>query len=323
MIDTAGIDKESEAAPSYLVQLKSEVAKVQQELRRGSGTATADSPPLEDSWDKVTWVPVGRRAVEPPPPPLMSSDHSASVSSEAGRRTRILNPSPPYFEPLRRQTSSTPRGCSSTPFTLLSWLTSFATQTAKTEAENAAAAPSLRRPNQQQGDFFTAVQEALEDRFYTVELLYVPHQSLLSPYQLERWLWECLPDNVRIAGINTSPLDVLYFFPQGVFLTQKVGNSYRYRAVQRTIVAKHHVPSFSAHPIRYAASTLRRTRSYLCSFTSHIRSATDGLHAEWSLSDRMVATSPSSQQRRETASTALLRERTIDYLANPSRTLPP
>ncbi|KAG5469348.1 hypothetical protein LSCM1_02563 [Leishmania martiniquensis] len=187
--------------------------------------------------------------------------------------------------------------------------------------------------------FLETVRETLEDRFYTCELLYSPTQSCLTPYRFERWVLEHLPSNVRVVGINTSPLDVLFFFPQGVFLSEKVGNAFRYRAVERTLVAKDMVSAWRSHPLRYAATLLKRLGRCWRRCSSDVAS---GLHAEFSPSDvaelqRAVrAAAPSSPSydpetftgapdraleaaTAEEASHALIRERLIEYLAEPSK----
>ncbi|KAG5493499.1 hypothetical protein JIQ42_01867 [Leishmania sp. Namibia] len=196
-------------------------------------------------------------------------------------------------------------------------------------------ARAASRPNA----FLETVRETLEDRFYTCELLYSPTQSCLTPYRFERWVLEQLPSNVRVVGINTSPLDVLYFFPQGVFLSQKVGNAFRYRAIERTVVAKDMVPTWSSHPLRYAATQLKRLGRRWRRRGGDVASV---LHAEFSPSDlaelrRAVrAAGPSrptcdaephdavkytatEAAAEENASRALVRERLIEYLAEPSR----
>ncbi|KAG5494259.1 hypothetical protein GH5_02252 [Leishmania sp. Ghana 2012 LV757] len=187
--------------------------------------------------------------------------------------------------------------------------------------------------------FLETVRETLEDRFYTCEFLYSPTQSCLTPYRLERWVLEQLPSNVRVVGINTSPLDVLYFFPQGVFLSQKVGNAFRYRAVERTIVSKDMVPTWSSHPLRYAATQLKRlgqrwrrrggdaasvlhaefSPSDVAELRRAVRAAGPSLptcDAEPSVAAKSTATGAAAE---ETASRALVRERLIEYLAEPSK----
>ncbi|KAG5495036.1 hypothetical protein JKF63_02089 [Porcisia hertigi] len=187
--------------------------------------------------------------------------------------------------------------------------------------------------------FLEAVRETLENRFYTCELLYSPAQSCLSPYCFERWVLERLPKNVRVVGINTSPLDVLYFFPQGVFLTQKVGNAFRYRAVDRTVVAKDLVPSWGSHPLRYASTQLKRLSRR---WRRRGHDVAGGLHAEFSPTDisalqravRALSSSAPSchpaprhgakgttlkMAAEENASNALVRERMVEYLAEPSK----
>lgn len=192
--------------------------------------------------------------------------------------------------------------------------------------------------------FLAAVQETLRDRFYQCELLYSPNQSCLSPYRFERWVWEQLPDNIRVVGVNTSPLDALFYFPQGVFLTQKVGNAFRYRAVERTVVAKGVVPSWWSHPLRWVAMQLRRLRSKVV--RTRRSDAVGGLHADLSLLDRelirrtvaarrkgsrsapaaaaAVATTTVPSQMEaiassEEAANALVRERVVEYLVEPSK----
>lgn len=194
--------------------------------------------------------------------------------------------------------------------------------------------------------FLAAVCETLEDRFYTCELLYSPRQSCLTPYRFERWVWERLPANVRVVGVNTAPLDVLYFFPQGVFLGLKVGNAFRYRAIERTVVAKDTVPSWSSHPLRYAAMMVkwgaRWGRQRLWRPQWRASDVASGLHAELSPTDRAllaaaVDRAPTTSSTRalsggerdeavaadgdgvERAARALVKERAVEYLAEPCK----
>lgn len=315
MIDAGSVDDGPQTAPNYITQLKKEVSRIQGELDVSSCRAPNNTPDRKSpsSWDKVVWVPVGRRIKKP----------LSLILPDENRLTQPAASQPSSFEPKRQQSDAKPKTWifPPTPSSFISWVFRLTSAGSTCNAADLKAKPTLSSSllDPQHMEFFSAVQEALKDRFYTAELLYAPRQSCLSPYRLERWLWECLPDNVRVVGINTSPLDVLYYYPQGVFLSQKIGNCLRYRAVLRTMVAKHHTPSFTVHPIRYAASALRRVRDRLYSSSGTPRSAADGLHAEWSIADRLALSTAPSQDMEETATAALLRERTIDYLANPSK----
>jgi hypothetical protein len=339
---------EGDAAASYVQKLKQEVQRLQQ--RRMCGAVCNDddatASPQLCATRSVEWVPIITRdtSIDAPAQERCSSDSMDSGAASEGHSASASKTTVP-FQP-QRATPSTRWSLSAASAAL--YLLNRQ-QSVKVAAAAAAAFPHLSRHHR----FLQAVQETLQDRFYMCELLYSPSESCLTPYRFERWVWEQLPDNVRVVGINTAPIDVLYYFPQGVFLTQKVGNAFRYRAVERTVVAKDLVPSWSSHPLRYAATQLKR-----CSrrWWRHRGDVTDGLHAELSLSDRQAVrrhaaaaaaqkyasferSSPqttaassladtgkmaahgetSEGDNEEVASNALVRERVVEYLAAPSK----
>ncbi|KPI84477.1 hypothetical protein ABL78_6465 [Leptomonas seymouri] len=330
------------ATAAYVQQLKNEVERVQ---RRNAYTDFSDSfasPQQASSKTSVEWVPIITKDTVTDTQPYSSESPASTASVNANH-----NQSPAPFQPRR---AATPKRSSlsaaAVGFHLLSRL-----KGAQTDDSNGAgfAVAATERHGSRQQRFLQAVLETLRDRFYTCEFLYSPTQSCLTPYRFERWVWEQLPGNVRVIGINTAPLDVLYYFPQGVFLTQKVGNAFRYRAVERTVVAKDSVPSWSSHPLRHTATQLKRlSRRW---WQRHGGCVAGGLHAELSLLDQREIHRCASEQRAETkatpplssgisprgacakalqdnalakggreiASDALVRERTVEYLAEPSK----
>ncbi|KAK7194730.1 hypothetical protein NESM_000392800 [Novymonas esmeraldas] len=287
------------------------VGLLMEEVRRLQRTTGDESARV------VQWVPVRAATITEETALRRESRLSAEVGDAAAAA------SAPPFVPQRR-------GAEAAPSLLAACL-----------ARVAAASPSASaaRDVARHGAFASAVEEALANRFYTCELLYSPTESYLSPYRFERWVLEQLPSCVRVVGVNTSPLDVLYYFPHGVFLSQKVGNAFRYRAVERTLVAKDLVPTAGSHPLRYAALQLRRLSRR---WRRRGADVTSGLHAEFSQTDRTAlhratASPPppphaslrdgmsgaahctTAASATETASQALVRERAVEYLADPSK----
>lgn len=322
------------ATGGYARQLKDAVQHLQQGRKSNTDEADVRSSPgapssMTAAHTTVEWV------------PIVTSD-SAADAALLDSEDRSVGAKTASFQPLR--TAASPRWS----FSPLAAGLRFLSHRSRTEAGNSeadAAAAAAAQYARRQEHFLHAVQETLQDRFYLCEFLYSPTQSCLTPYRFERWVWEQLPDNVRVVGVNTSPLDVLFYFPQGVFLTQKVGNAFRYRAVDRTVVAKDLVPSWSSHPLRHTATQLKRLRRrWWPRRSGDDGDVADGLHAELSLADRRElrraaddenkasATPPVSvascqttpplaatEPDREAASQALVRERTVEYLAEPSK----
>ncbi|CAJ1992044.1 hypothetical protein conserved [Leishmania donovani] len=310
---------EGHAGAGYVKQLKEEVRLLQNALDDAEGMRA------------VAWVAVGVTVpVETAPRESAASaaGAAASDSNHNGKEEAKV----PQFRPQRcpRAVPSLSTFVSEASLASVRWLGEWLEP-----GSSEATAQSTSR----QTAFLEAVRETLEDRFYTCEVLYSPAQSCLTPYRFERWVLEQLPGNVRVVGINTSPFDVLYFFPQGVFLSQKVGNAFRYRAVERTVVAKDVIPSWRTHPLRHAVTQLKRLSRRWRRRGDDVAS---GLHAEFSPSDlaelrraaRAVSLStpnpdaapcsdaagiPPEASAAENASHALVRERTVEYLAEPSK----
>ncbi|GET91814.1 hypothetical protein, conserved [Leishmania tarentolae] len=305
------------ADAAYVKQLKEEVRLLQ-------GALDAESIRT------VKWVDVGVAApVETSSRERVASLGGSAVSERNSKGKEEANV--PQFRPQRgpRASPSLSTLLSEAALSSSRWLD----KRIKSELLEAIAHRTSRRDV-----FLEAVRATLEDRFYACEILYSPTQSCLPPYRFERWVLEQLPGNVRVVGINTSPLDVLYFYPQGVFLSQKVGNAFRYRAVERTVVAKDMTPSWRTHPLRYAATQLKRLSRRWRRRGADVSS---GLHAEFSPSDvaelRRAACAPPSTPNpdvaprndpqdippeasgKENASHALIRERMVEYLAEPSK----
>lgn len=339
------------AAAAYVQRLKDEVARLQEGnaedgLGTSAATAATSPPPAPPSSSRqaVQWVPILLRDT----PASVSEDANTLPSPAAPAGTGEDGPATAAssFQPRRTATAARP---SFSAVNIALQLVHRAAGVTAGEAEhqhrerNGETAAAVARCER----FLSAVVETLHDRFYTCEFLYSPAQSCLTPYRFERWVWEQLPDNVRVVGVNTAPLDVLFYFPQGVFLTQKVGNAFRYRAVERTVVAKDLTSSWFSHPLRCTATQLKRlSRRWR---RRRDGAVADGLHAEFSLADRrewrraaaaaaVSAQSPAAatshyhsgeqtvhmvegdeDKANEVASHALVRERTVEYLAEPSK----
>lgn len=78
----------------------------------------------------------------------------------------------------------------------------------------------------------------LSEHFYAVQLLYAPSNSVLAPWELSKLAWNGFSPDTRLVGINTSLWHSLLFFPHVPFLSHKVGNCFRYRAVDRVVVSR-------------------------------------------------------------------------------------
>ncbi|KPA76726.1 putative mitochondrial hypothetical protein [Leptomonas pyrrhocoris] len=324
------VDGSEAAAAAYVQQLKDEVEWIQRSTNPINASDGPASPLPSSSKPSVEWVPITTRDTVTGALHPNSESHSATA--------------PVAFQPRRAAASKQ---------SLFSVAVAAALHVLRrqprAETDDGAAVTTARHAARQQR-FLQDVEETLRDRFYMCEFLYSPTQSCLPPYRFERWVWEQLPDNVRVVGINTAPLDVLYYFPQGVFLTHKVGNAFRYRAVERTVVAKDVVPSWSSHPLRHVATQLKRLRRRR--WRRHGGNVADGLHAELALLDRREVRRCAAAQRSEAkaappsksgasshgsavktdqgsedagedgaevATHALVRERTVEYLAEPSK----
>lgn len=155
-----------------------------------------------------------------------------------------------------------------------------------------------------------AINAAVLDSVYAVQIVCVPHNCLLRPPFLRQWVWNGLPTNVQIVSINTSSRDALYFYPHAPILPYKVGNAFRYRSVTRTLIAKHYVGSVETDPTR-------RVLTLLGVLWPHRRHGRLGLHSRLAHPDRIENTANAPEER---AVGAILLERTIDYLAHPTWT---
>ncbi|ORC90531.1 uncharacterized protein TM35_000083290 [Trypanosoma theileri] len=134
-------------------------------------------------------------------------------------------------------------------------------------------------------NFQSNVNEILR-QFYSVTFLYAPSNCRFTPRQVREWWWNELPNSIHIVGVNNNTLDLLYYFPQAPFLHKKIGNSFRYRAVERVVFGNCMHTDIHTSDGRYFLSYLNWLYWY---------------------------TSPTA--RRE----GLRGERTVDYLSAPSK----
>ncbi|CCW66179.1 unnamed protein product [Phytomonas sp. Hart1] len=180
--------------------------------------------------------------------------------------------------------------------------------------------------------FIEQVNSVVEDRIHALQLLCLSHNCILPQRHLQEWVWEQLPCSLRLVGVNTSPWDALFFFPQVPFLSHKVGNAFRFRAVERVVVAKH-AAAFGAGPLRRLAgrsfwlrggkgwertglharlNTLDRAR-LLKAQNCHSKN-TEKLFKTLNEANKIVM-----KRHNDKAADMLVTERSIDYLANPNK----
>ncbi|RNF21242.1 uncharacterized protein Tco025E_03558 [Trypanosoma conorhini] len=163
-------------------------------------------------------------------------------------------------------------------------------------------------------EFQAAVNEILR-QFYAVTFIYTPYNCSLSPRQVQDWWWHKLPSSIHIVAVNSHALDLLYYFPQAPFLRKKVGNAFRYRAVQRVLLGKN-LYGGREDPVRQWVHRWLGWRGL----------ARTGLYAPMAVKDKarvLLADQASPRadgnDADDEAVDALVWERTVDYLANPSR----
>ncbi|CBH16281.1 hypothetical protein, conserved [Trypanosoma brucei gambiense DAL972] len=158
------------------------------------------------------------------------------------------------------------------------------------------------------GEFQTSVNEVLR-HCHTVTFLYTPRNCRFTPREMEGWWWNGLPRSVLVVGVNSHPLDIVYFFPQAPFLHKKVGNAFRYRAVRRVLLRK------NVHGGREGIVRNWLYRSLWCRGL-----ARTGLQGQLAVKDKMrVLPGGDVTKGGEHAVDALKWERTVDYLANPGK----
>ncbi|CCW63089.1 unnamed protein product [Phytomonas sp. EM1] len=210
---------------------------------------------------------------------------------------------------------------------MINWLAS-AYQRWNSKDGDAESAKQLQRGER----FIEEVSGAVQDRVHALQLLYLPHNSMLPKRHLQDWVWQRLPGNVRLVGVNTSPWDTLFFFPQAPFLSHKAGNAFRFRAVERVVVAKH-AAAFGVGPLRSLTG-----RSFWLRGGKKWERV--GLHARLNSLDRarLSKLEYSHKEEAETISEessekvkiimgsdndkvmdVLVTERAVEYLANPSK----
>ncbi|KAG8342607.1 hypothetical protein ERJ75_001444500 [Trypanosoma vivax] len=157
------------------------------------------------------------------------------------------------------------------------------------------------------GAFKSKVNDILRGS-YTVTFLYVPNNCIFAQWELQQWWWTGLPSSIHVVGANACALDVLYYFPQATFLSKKIGNSHRYRSVQRVIIKK---------------TTAGENAPFMHWFHrlwQHCGQKSTGLCSRLPVRDRRSMLSDlQCREGAESAQGALRWERTIDYLANPGK----
>ncbi|KAF8291166.1 hypothetical protein TcYC6_0124980 [Trypanosoma cruzi] len=169
-----------------------------------------------------------------------------------------------------------------------------------------------KNTNAANDEFQLGVNEILR-QFYAVTFIYMPSNCRFTPRQVQDWWWHKLPSNIHIVAVNSHALDLLYYFPQAPFLRKKIGNSFRYRAVQRVLLGKN-VHGGREDPIRHWV------HRWLC-WRGPYRT---GLCSAMALKEKARVLSADQENVRvddddDEAVDALKWERTVDYLANPSR----
>ncbi|ESL09398.1 hypothetical protein TRSC58_02879 [Trypanosoma rangeli SC58] len=189
------------------------------------------------------------------------------------------------------------------------WRVSWVTVPPSTNSDHA-----NKRANDGASEFQAAVNEILR-QFYAVTFIYTPYNCRFTPRQVQNWWWHKLPNSICIVAVNSHALDLLYYFPQAPFLRKKVGNAFRYRAVQRVLLGKN-LYGGREDPVRqwvyrcFGWCGLARTGLYSpmavkdkarVLLVDHVGPRADGIDSD------------------DEAVDALVWERTVDYLANPSR----
>lgn len=117
----------------------------------------------------------------------------------------------------------------------------------------------------------------LSEHFYAVQLLFVPSNSLFSAREVTELAWNRLSPDTRLVGINTSLWHSLSFFPHVPFLSHKIGNCFRYRAVDRVVVTRQLALCLPHIRIGTLASLPRLTEKLLGKRVCHIPSFHTGL----------------------------------------------
>lgn len=128
---------------------------------------------------------------------------------------------------------------------------------------------------------------------YAVQFLHSQRNSLLSAAQLEKLIWTQLSLNTRVVGVNVSVLHALLYYPQAQLLAHKLGNTFRFRAAERSLLQR--------TSTRYLSSFLRRR---------FIPAMHTGIPL--TLCDHQT------KETKDSHSALLLCERAIDYISKPS-----
>lgn len=168
---------------------------------------------------------------------------------------------------------------------------------------------------------FTEGVAGYSEHLYAVQLLHTSTNSLLRDDEIDRLVWHQLSVNTRLVGINTSVWHTLFYYPQAAFLSHKVGNVFRYRAVERSLIRRRSHPSLISDPIAWALGRGRGIPS-LPAFHCGLPLLTCKYYAN-------SITGPHDVQSPTTSNTTtpfehkmsqcfLLCERLVDYLANPT-----
>eukprot|EP00796_Vickermania_ingenoplastis_P004483 gene4483-3276_t len=148
---------------------------------------------------------------------------------------------------------------------------------------------------------------------YAVQLLYLENNSLLDDRAIQSMVLHDLSSNTRVVGINCSVWHVLLYFPQVPFLAKKIGNAFRYRAVERSVIHRRFQVSVWSNPIASLFSVLPWTST---------RGAFPVFHALPIMPCRELGGAADGQHSMPTVDLKknyLLCERLVDYLASPSR----
>lgn len=329
---------------AFLAALKGEVDRQRSQLHAmasvaAAATGASAAADFDRQW-RVSWVTLGRPRA-PAPGDELDKDAAEAVAftpkmaanadaSSGGHFAALVNRTASYFAAKHDGTSSG----TATP-------SSHGPSSPATAAADAAV-PRTVGTAAAADAFLSHVSAALEHNFYSAQLLLLPHNSLVTQRQLRHWLWQGLPANVRLVGVNASPLDALAFYPHASFLTQKVGNLFRYRAVTRSVVARHDKP-LSRDPVRYALARIAvGVQAANARASGKVGgNAALGFEAQLCPADRVrirakeqtsAGTAAAASGGRGTggggggtldtgdaASGALVLERTVDYLANPRK----
>ncbi|CUF63503.1 Hypothetical protein, putative [Bodo saltans] len=148
---------------------------------------------------------------------------------------------------------------------------------------------NVSRSGEGEGGSFTQLREILQN-FSSV--------SIVAKESSDRWI-ASLPSSVQMVSLNCHPRDATWFLPHAALLSKKMGNAFRYDNVKRTVV------------VRSRQWLLLRSKD-LCS-------------CHFSMKDMSLWQNEVQQQQggrgsnKESADNALVLERLIDHLANPSK----